>query len=141
MPKFKRKRSQNEQQEINTAALPDIVFMLLFFFMVVTVIRTEETPENLQLPKAVELQNFNADEYSHCIFLTAEEDGKMGVWFDNKLATLEGLERGLKDNRDESGKPVLLKSDATISVSDIKKVQETLVNAHAYKIAYAVEKK
>ena len=38
MSKFKKKKS-GEQQAINTASLPDIVFMLLFFFMVATVMR------------------------------------------------------------------------------------------------------
>ena len=38
---------------VNTAALPDIVFMLLFFFMVTTVMReTELKIQNPKLPSA-----------------------------------------------------------------------------------------
>ena len=38
MSKFKKKKS-GDQPAISTASLPDIVFMLLFFFMVTTVMR------------------------------------------------------------------------------------------------------
>ena len=38
MAKFKRKKGKGGQK-INTASLPDIVFMLLFFFMVSTTMR------------------------------------------------------------------------------------------------------
>ena len=40
---------------ISTASLPDIVFMLLFFFMVATVLRTEEEKVRLIRPEASEL--------------------------------------------------------------------------------------
>ena len=40
MPKFKTS-NRNKIGAINTASLPDIVFMLLFFFMTVTVLREE----------------------------------------------------------------------------------------------------
>ncbi|MGB0983810.1 MAG: ExbD/TolR family protein, partial [Saprospiraceae bacterium] len=41
MSKFKKKRGA-ATPEISTASLPDIIFMLLFFFMVVTVMRESE---------------------------------------------------------------------------------------------------
>ena len=40
---------------ISTASLPDIVFMLLFFFMVATVLRTEEERVTVIRPEATEL--------------------------------------------------------------------------------------
>ena len=41
MAKFKRKKGQGAQR-INTSSLPDIIFMLLFFFMVSTTMRETE---------------------------------------------------------------------------------------------------
>lgn len=54
MAKFKKKTSTS--QEIPTASLPDIIFMLLFFFMVTTVLR--ETTINVQqrIPAATEMR-------------------------------------------------------------------------------------
>ena len=40
MSKFKKKKG-GEIPAVNTASLPDIVFMLLFFFMVVTVLKRQ----------------------------------------------------------------------------------------------------
>ena len=41
MSKFTKKKS-NEVPPISTASLPDIVFMLLFFFMVVTLMKDSD---------------------------------------------------------------------------------------------------
>lgn len=54
MSKFKKKRSKIGV-EISTASLPDIIFMLLFFFMVVTVLRDSELKINVITPHATEL--------------------------------------------------------------------------------------
>ena len=54
MSKFK-KDSSKETPAISTASLPDIVFMLLFFFMVTTTIRDVSLLVKLQLPTATEL--------------------------------------------------------------------------------------
>ena len=54
MGKFK-KGNKRGMAAISTASLPDIVFMLLFFFMVATVLRTEEEKVRLIRPEASEL--------------------------------------------------------------------------------------
>ena len=51
MSKFKKKKDSGTP-EISTASLPDIVFMLLFFFMVATVMRDNELLIQNSLPKA-----------------------------------------------------------------------------------------
>ena len=54
MHKFKKKGS-NELPAISTASLPDIVFMLLFFFMVTTTMREVTMMVRQTLPSATEL--------------------------------------------------------------------------------------
>ena len=54
MSKFK-KKGGNELPPISTASLPDIVFMLLFFFMVSTTMREVTLKVNVKLPEATEL--------------------------------------------------------------------------------------
>ena len=53
MAKFGKKSSTS--QDIPTAALPDIIFMLLFFFMVTTVLRETDILVKQKLPKAAQL--------------------------------------------------------------------------------------
>ena len=46
---FKKKRGKSSP-EVSTASLPDIIFMLLFFFMVVTVLRDSELKVDVATP-------------------------------------------------------------------------------------------
>ena len=54
MSKF-RKGGKKTMTAISTASLPDIVFMLLFFFMVTTVMRETELKVELKTPSASEI--------------------------------------------------------------------------------------
>lgn len=54
MSKFNKKRGK-AKPEVSTASLPDIIFMLLFFFMVVTVLRDAELKVRVNTPYASEL--------------------------------------------------------------------------------------
>ncbi len=54
MSKFSKKRGKADPA-ISTASLPDIIFMLLFFFMVVTVLRDAELKVKVNTPYASEL--------------------------------------------------------------------------------------
>lgn len=60
MSKFRNKKS-NELPAVNTASLPDIVFMLLFFFMVVTVLRDDNLLVQNILPKADQVEKLKKD--------------------------------------------------------------------------------
>ena len=55
MSKF-RKKGKKTMQAISTASLPDIVFMLLFFFMVTTVMRETTLFVTITTPKATEIK-------------------------------------------------------------------------------------
>ena len=55
MSKF-RKKDKGGTPEISTASLPDIVFMLLFFFMVTTVMREVSLKVVVQQPFATEVK-------------------------------------------------------------------------------------
>ena len=55
MSKFKKKKG-GEIPAVNTASLPDIVFMLLFFFMVATVMRENTLKIENRLPSADQIE-------------------------------------------------------------------------------------
>ena len=55
MSKFKKKNSEGTPK-ISTASLPDIIFMLLFFFMVSTVMRETTLKVEQVMPEASEVQ-------------------------------------------------------------------------------------
>ena len=55
MSKFKKKKG-GDIPAVNTASLPDIVFMLLFFFMVATVMREDTLMIENRLPSADQIE-------------------------------------------------------------------------------------
>lgn len=58
MSKFNKKKG-GELPPVNTASLPDIVFMLLFFFMVATVLRKNDLKVLNQLPPADQIEKLD----------------------------------------------------------------------------------
>ncbi len=58
MAKFKKKKD-GELPQASTAALPDIVFMLLFFFMTVTVMKDNSLMVENKLPTADSVEKLN----------------------------------------------------------------------------------
>jgi len=55
MSKFNAKK-EKELPAVSTASLPDIVFMLLFFFMTVTVMKSDDLKVENTLPNATEIK-------------------------------------------------------------------------------------
>ena len=54
---------------ISTASLPDIIFMLLFFFMVVTVLRQSELQLKVVTPEATELTKLDDKQLVNYIYV------------------------------------------------------------------------
>ena len=68
MSKFSNKGGK-EPPKVSTASLPDIVFMLLFFFMVTTVLRDAELKVAVQVPQATELTKLEQKSLVHYLYV------------------------------------------------------------------------
>ncbi len=68
MSKFQKKRGK-ASPEVSTASLPDIIFMLLFFFMVVTVLRDAELKVAVSTPNASELTKLEKKSLVNYIYI------------------------------------------------------------------------
>jgi len=68
MAKFTKKRGK-ASPEVSTASLPDIIFMLLFFFMVTTVLRDAEKKVTVSVPRASELTKLEQKSLVHHIYV------------------------------------------------------------------------
>ncbi len=64
-----RKKGSKETPAISTASLPDIIFILLFFFMVATVMRETELKVTFKPPKATELQKLEKKSLVNYIYV------------------------------------------------------------------------
>jgi biopolymer transport protein ExbD len=83
MSKFKKRKKGIPA--VNTAALPDIVFMLLFFFMVTTTMReTDLQIEAPSLPSATEVKKLEHKSLVSTIYVGKAKDTKYGIGY-NKI--------------------------------------------------------
>lgn len=81
MSKFSKKRGASTP-EISTASLPDIIFMLLFFFMVVTVMKDSTLKVAVSVPDATELEKLERKSLVHHIYIgspTAQYQAQYGT--------------------------------------------------------------
>lgn len=75
MSKFQKKRG-GSKPTISTASLPDIIFMLLFFFMVVTVMRDATLKVKVNYPTASELTKLEQKSLVNYIYIGKPVDEK-----------------------------------------------------------------
>ena len=68
MSKFSGNKGK-EPPKVSTASLPDIVFMLLFFFMVTTVLREAEQKVAVTIPFATELTKLEQKSLVHYLYV------------------------------------------------------------------------
>lgn len=97
MSKFSKKRGKS-QPTISTASLPDIVFILLFFFMVITKMRETELMVSVQVPKATELEKLEQKSLVHFIYIGRPHSRYQEIYgtapriqLDDKFATVQDL--------------------------------------------------
>ena len=153
MSKFKKKKSEG-QPAISTASLPDIVFMLLFFFMVTTVMReTEMLVENI-LPQATEVQKLERKSLVSYIYIGSPKgkNRKMKYGKDAKIqlndsyARVEDIQAFIiaeRETRAEEEVPLLttsIKADVDVKMGIISDVKQELRKSQAYKINYSTRK-
>lgn len=141
---IKRKRSNRETPEFNTAALPDIIFMLLFFFMVVTVLKTQENNIKYTLPNTTYNSKLKKNQDTNYIFLgnhpTNEGQYLLQinddiVSHDNFLQRCEALNKNTK-----STTKTYIKIDKDIPMSMVNDLKDALQKSRIYRIIYIVDK-
>ncbi len=147
MSKFTKKKS-NELPPISTASLPDIVFMLLFFFMVATVMRETNLLVEQNLPKADQVEKLRKD---RSVFIFAgkpsqqykDKYGKEGrIQIGDKYTDISNIGLALNEARGklipelQSKVVVALKVDDDTNTGLVTDIKEELRKLNMVKIIY-----
>ena len=153
MSKFKKKKG-NALPEMSTASLPDLVFMLLFFFMVVTKLRETEQKLTVFTPKATELTKLENKSLVSFIMIgrptpkyQAIYGTKPRIQLGDKIANedeiplfLEKHKSGVPEGQ-QAGITTSLKIDGGVTMGIVTDVKTTLRKAGQLKINYSAGKK
>jgi biopolymer transport protein ExbD len=152
MSKFGKKKK--ELPAVNTASLPDIVFMLLFFFMVTTTMReTNLKIENPTLPNATEVKKLEHKSLVSTIYVgKAKKDQreKLGsgdkIQLNDKIATADDVTAFIlneRSQRSEAEVPFMttsIKADIKSSVGTITDIKLKLRDVGALKLSLSSRK-
>jgi len=149
MATFERK-GKNKMPAISTASLPDIVFMLLFFFMVSTTMRETELFVRITLPEATEVVKLEKKSLVSYIYIGPPASQYQRIFGTDSRIKLNDSFKSLVDIRDvissereamsESDRAFLqtsLKIDQDTRMGIVTDVKQELRKASALKISYS----
>lgn len=152
MAKFRKKKS-GQSQSINTASLPDIVFMLLFFFMVSTTMKEVTLMVKMQVPEATELQKLEKKSLVTYIYVGVPSrpyqstfGSEPRVQLNDQFATISDIQSYIIQEREsmrENDRPkmtVSIKADYDTPMGIITDIKQALRRSQALKISYSARK-
>ena len=151
MSKF-RKKGKGELPAISTASLPDIVFMLLFFFMVATVMRDSSLMIENKLPSADQVEKLKKD---RTVFIYAGKPSSQykhlgdepRIQFNDdffEVDEVRGSVIGAISDLNEALQPkvvVGLKVDKETNAGVVSDIKQELRKANALKVMYIANTK
>ena len=92
MGKFNNK-DKAEMPELNTSSLPDLIFSILFFFMIVTSMREEEVKVEFKAPKGTELNKLEKKTAGVNVYIgeskAGEKTGKSVIQINDGITPLK----------------------------------------------------
>lgn len=146
MSKFNKKKKG--MAPINTASLPDIVFMLLFFFMVATTMRETTILVKNDIPTASEIKKLEEKRLVMTIYVGAAQDVEAHgtgdkIQLNDKIATIRDVRNFIYMSRkkvpedEQSYMTTLIKGDQESSVGTINDIKKELREVNALKVTYA----
>ena len=140
------KRKHREVPRLNTAALPDLIFTVLFFFMIVTHMRKVELKVKYQVPAGTELSRLTKKSTVTYIYIgrgVGDSDTKMRVQLNDKLSEVSDIvdyiveERKRMSPEDVGKMTVSIKADRQADMGLITDVKQALRQANALRINYS----
>jgi len=148
-----KKKGNKGLPPISTASLPDVIFMILFFFMVSTTMREQELLVRYTLPDATEVQKLEKKSlatYIHIGQPSLAMQAKFGtaprIQLNDSYRTTKDIqdfiaaERDNLNEADRASMTVVLKADENTKMGIITDVKQELRRANALKISYAASK-
>jgi biopolymer transport protein ExbD len=146
MSKFK--KSSGTSQDIPTAALPDIIFMLLFFFMVTTVMRETDIMVKQKLPRATQLTKIQRKSLVSYIYLGEPKNvvlygDEPKIQVNDVFVTTDDIIQFVNQEKDKLSEverdqiTMSLKVDVDVKMGIISDVQQELRKGNARKLLYS----
>ncbi len=152
MGKF-RESGKKEVPAISTSSLPDVVYMLLFFFMVSTTMKEVDLKVNVNVPMATEIKKLEKKSLVSYIYIGKPKEKFTKTYGTEPRIQLNDQFSDVKDiadyieserqKRDEKEIPLMttsLKVDIDTKMGIVTDVKQELRKVSALKINYSTKK-
>lgn len=150
-----RKRIDRGVPTLNTSSLPDLIFTVLFFFMVVTHMRQVTLKVRFRVPQGTELTRLTKKSAVSYVYIGRPSEAVPGiasykgmtVQLNDKYATPEEVttyvsaERKAMSGDDQEQQIVSVKADRSTPMSLINEVKMALRRADVRRMSYSAEQK
>ena len=128
-------RKTQLSSEIPTSSMPDIIFMLLIFFMVTTVLR-EYSGLPVNIPKAEKIEKLKGKRHSAHIWVSKE--GLVSI--NDRLFAVQDVAKIMYEKRVSDPQLIVsLKADEEAKMELISSIHEELREADALKLNYSTK--
>lgn len=144
-----RKEEKKEAPALSTSSLPDIIFMLLFFFMAVTTMKEVTYKVRVAPPSATELQKLENKSLVRYVYVGKPMDQFKSVFgsetriqLNDQFADVSEIEEYITNERtamkeeDQAVMTVSIKADKDTKMGIITDIKQALRRAYALKINY-----
>jgi len=144
---FRRQQRENDMPTLNTASLPDLIFTVLFFFMIVTHMRDVDLKVRYETPQGTELQELRHKAAVANIYIGRNDKGDFVIQLNDKLSTVDDINAFVEEERskmsadDQPRMIVNIRADRDTPLGVIADVKQALQQAFALKISYAAKEK
>jgi biopolymer transport protein ExbD len=126
-------KKSEEDYSINLPSMTDIIFLLLIFFMVATVLKDSTRRLDVQLPEARSGQTTEAQRLT----IEMAADGTMSL--NGELITQEQLEQQLQPVGTDAQRSVIIKADKRLSYGKVIEIMGLCQASGIADIAVAVK--
>ena len=149
-----RQRRKKDVPALNMAAMPDLIFTVLFFFMLVTHMRDVTPKVHFQVPEGTELEKGSRKSGIVYLFIGKPLDaqgrpqpGPSRIQLNDRYVTVDQIgaeiqkERALMSETDRQRLTVSIRADRDTEMGLVNDVKQELRRAGALNVNYSATKK
>lgn len=140
--------------ELNTASLPDLIFTVLFFFLIVTHLRQDQMRVRYETPEGTKLEKLTRRSSTSYIYVGQPIDnlgkvksGEMVIQLNDKIATVDDIASFVANERKDASAEDLnrmvfdIKADRNVKMGTITDIKQMLRKHNALRIRYSAQEK
>ena len=135
-------REKRKIPELNTSALPDLIFTVLFFFIIVTHMRDNNTSMQIKIPYGDKLQKLQKRYAVSNLYIGKDKQNNIQIQLNEKVISLEQLTQIIAAEKDkitddeQARYTICIKADKKTPLHIISKVKESLQRANVRNVTF-----